>query len=374
MIKIKQILIYSIIAVFAVTVFEFNTFDANAAITVNSSTTVTAPATSAVSPAITPPTRGMECLVSQPTLKRGSTGECAIFWQIILNKLGLSNNFIGIDGQFGKQTEAGIKAYQAANKDSDGNALVVDGIVGPKTWSSIKQKLQPAASAPIAEIKPDDGPGGINRFASKIDPACVREFKQGDAGECVKKIQTLLGFTGADVDGNYGSLTKQQVANFQKGNTDIYGNWLAASGVVTYATLAKLLSGQFNPVAQDAKASLSMSSDSRMQRLLNSPTAKRYRAMQKANSARNRARAAAAAKAKRVRSKSKKSKSCRRNCGKKSRGGRGNNKGSSRNVSTGYRGGDMGSSFHGGGTYSSYQSYYAHNRATNSNRQITGGF
>lgn len=333
-----------------------------------------------VNAAIKPPTRGMECLVSQPTLKGGSTGECAIFLQTVLNTMSLPVDIMTIDGQFGRKTEAGVKAYQAANKDSDGNQLVVDGIVGPKTWSSIKQQLQPAAAAPLADIKPDDGPGGINRFASKIDPSCIREYRQNDRGECVKKVQTLLGFTGADVDGIFGPLTKQLVVNFQKGNTDLYGNWLTANGVVTYATLAKLLSGQFNPVSSAVTTSLSMSSGNKALDLLNSPTAKRYRAMQNANSARNQRLAHSSSQKK---SKSKKSKTCRgRRCHSTGRGGGGgNNKGSGSyvtnsqgRVSTGYRGGDMGSSFHGGGTYSSYQSYYQHNGVVNKNAQITGGF
>ena len=35
-------------------------------------------------------------------------------------------------------TEAAVKKFQQANKDFDGNPLVVDGIVGIRTWAALK--------------------------------------------------------------------------------------------------------------------------------------------------------------------------------------------------------------------------------------------
>jgi peptidoglycan hydrolase-like protein with peptidoglycan-binding domain len=43
----------------------------------------------------------------------------------------------GIDGIWGKNTEAAVKKFQRENTDTDGKKLVVDGYVGPKTWGAL---------------------------------------------------------------------------------------------------------------------------------------------------------------------------------------------------------------------------------------------
>lgn len=43
----------------------------------------------------------------------------------------------GIDGKFGPDTEAAVREFQQNNVDAYGRELAVDGIVGPKTWSSL---------------------------------------------------------------------------------------------------------------------------------------------------------------------------------------------------------------------------------------------
>jgi peptidoglycan hydrolase-like protein with peptidoglycan-binding domain len=42
-----------------------------------------------------------------------------------------------VDGWFGPLTDAAVRAYQGNNADVDGANLVVDGIVGPKTWGAL---------------------------------------------------------------------------------------------------------------------------------------------------------------------------------------------------------------------------------------------
>lgn len=65
-----------------------------------------------------------------PTLRRGSTGANVRLLQNLLNAAGAKLN---VDGLFGKDTEAAVKAFQASN------GLTVDGIVGPKTWAKLHQ-------------------------------------------------------------------------------------------------------------------------------------------------------------------------------------------------------------------------------------------
>lgn len=72
------------------------------------------------------------------TVKKGSKGNGVRLIQSLLKLYGYPPYDPGpIDGDFGPLTEAAVKAFQGDNVDFDGNALVVDGIVGPKTWAAI---------------------------------------------------------------------------------------------------------------------------------------------------------------------------------------------------------------------------------------------
>jgi len=43
--------------------------------------------------------------------------------------------YLEINGYFGTYTESAIKYFQAVSQDNSGNPLVIDGIIGPITWS-----------------------------------------------------------------------------------------------------------------------------------------------------------------------------------------------------------------------------------------------
>ena len=66
-----------------------------------------------------------------PTLRRGAKGEYVTRMQQALTAAGFSLPKYGIDGSFGRETLAALKAFQKAN------GLKVDGICGPKTWEKI---------------------------------------------------------------------------------------------------------------------------------------------------------------------------------------------------------------------------------------------
>lgn len=68
----------------------------------------------------------------KPTLKRGSKGEYVRMAQTLLFEKGYDLGKSGIDGDFGKATEAAVKAFQ---KD---NGLTADGIIGEKTWNALE--------------------------------------------------------------------------------------------------------------------------------------------------------------------------------------------------------------------------------------------
>ena len=65
-------------------------------------------------------------------------------------------------------------------------------------------------------------------------------LQYGSTGDDVKKLQSSLGFTGADVDGIFGQKTQQAVIDFQKANN------LDVDGIAGNQTLSLLYSGNAN--------------------------------------------------------------------------------------------------------------------------------
>lgn len=61
------------------------------------------------------------------------TGSDVVYIQRILIKLGYDLGKTGADGKFGKRTEEAVKAFQREK------SLVVDGIVGIKTWTMLEK-------------------------------------------------------------------------------------------------------------------------------------------------------------------------------------------------------------------------------------------
>jgi cell wall-associated NlpC family hydrolase len=77
----------------------------------------------------------------KPTIRRGDRGPYVKLCQEDLMALGYSVGSSGADGIFGKNTEAGVKAFQKDHDDRDGRALKVDGIVGEKTWGALDDAI-----------------------------------------------------------------------------------------------------------------------------------------------------------------------------------------------------------------------------------------
>lgn len=77
----------------------------------------------------------------KPTIRRGDRGPYVKLCQEDLITLGYSVGASGADGIFGKNTEAGVKAFQKEHDDTDGRALKVDGVVGQKTWGALDDAI-----------------------------------------------------------------------------------------------------------------------------------------------------------------------------------------------------------------------------------------
>lgn len=69
--------------------------------------------------------------VTKPTLRRGDKGEYVTLLQTKLVTRGYDIGSYGVDGAFGRATEAAVKSFQT---DS---GLASDGICGPKTWDAL---------------------------------------------------------------------------------------------------------------------------------------------------------------------------------------------------------------------------------------------
>ena len=67
----------------------------------------------------------------KPTLRRGDKGEYVKQAQQELIAQGYSCGSTGVDGDFGRNTEAAVKAFQRDH------GLTVDGIIGQKTWNAL---------------------------------------------------------------------------------------------------------------------------------------------------------------------------------------------------------------------------------------------
>lgn len=68
----------------------------------------------------------------RPTLRRGDKGPYVTLMQTELYQRGYDLGNAGIDGDFGKATEAAVKAFQKSA------GLVQDGICGAKTWAALE--------------------------------------------------------------------------------------------------------------------------------------------------------------------------------------------------------------------------------------------
>jgi len=70
---------------------------------------------------------------NHPTIRKGSKGPAVTEMQTMLDKLGYDLGPCGVDGDFGKSTDAAVRSFQ-----SDHN-LTADGICGPTTWVELEK-------------------------------------------------------------------------------------------------------------------------------------------------------------------------------------------------------------------------------------------
>ena len=98
---------------------------------------------------------------TKPTLKRGNKGKWVTELQTILKSKGYDLGSYGVDGDFGKCTEAAVRQFQLDND------LVADGVVGAKTWEALYQngtKIK-YVTIHIPRIKESDAAEFLSKYA-----------------------------------------------------------------------------------------------------------------------------------------------------------------------------------------------------------------
>jgi hypothetical protein len=108
-------------------------------------------------------------------LKKGEKGDAVEELQRLLVAAGLP---VAVDGDFGPQTHNAVRAFQAQHLDVRGRPLVVDGVVGPVTWWSLRHAATPAAPVAVIDYTrmPETGGSAFGRAALA---AAIGELKAG---------------------------------------------------------------------------------------------------------------------------------------------------------------------------------------------------
>jgi hypothetical protein len=137
-----------------------------------------------------------------PVLKDGSTdasaqGKVSVLQKKLKDKgenLGtFGAKHDGIDGNFGSVTLAAVKSFQGKNKDSQGHVLLIDGIVGARTWWALGGCDAPQAPAP-------QQPASVGVACINTMNPLVRLYKAGDkSSTCYNAVanppETVAGVT-----------------------------------------------------------------------------------------------------------------------------------------------------------------------------------
>jgi peptidoglycan hydrolase-like protein with peptidoglycan-binding domain len=163
----------------------------------------------------------------QPSLRAGGGPKGAVEeLQRLLVAAGFDTK--GVDGVFGKGTDAAVRAFQASRQ------LDVDGVVGTRTWAALMLQLPAVGDH---EQRPFRGADGDRASAPVPDPGSMPTVRRGNTGEGVRLLQAELNADGAalEEDGVFGPGTEAVVRSWQG------AHGLAADGVVGPKTWRALL-------------------------------------------------------------------------------------------------------------------------------------
>lgn len=147
-----------------------------------------------------------------PLLRNGSTGGSVQLVQTIIRDHAGGN--IGVDGQFGPQTEARVKDVQRAFGLQD------DGVVGPQTWAVI-QRLAAGEPFPAPAAPPQPAPAPAPKPFGDWPETSKALIRRGSRGGEVSYLQQVISAKAGGhigIDGNFGPQTESRVRTVQLNN------------------------------------------------------------------------------------------------------------------------------------------------------------
>lgn len=146
------------------------------------------------------PEQAVAYTVALPVLKIGHAGEGVRFLQQRLIAFGYAIEF---NGQFGFQTDAAVKHFQSYY-----GGLLVDGVVGSKTWRALCENSDPYGYYFYSESIPSFYPYDTHM-------PNLGQGSQGDAVVCLQLRLNALRYR-IQVDGVFGNNTRTAVELYQK--------------------------------------------------------------------------------------------------------------------------------------------------------------
>ncbi len=152
-------------------------------------------------------------------LKKGDRGDAVKTLQKRLKELGYYKSYV--DGDFGNETVAAVKAFQKKN------GLYQDGVAGSQTMKKLNASNAVKADGTVEGSSSSSG-------STSTEDGTLKKGSQGAAVKLLQKRLKELGYYKSYVDGDYGNETVTAVKNFQR------KNGLTVDGVAGSQTLNKL--------------------------------------------------------------------------------------------------------------------------------------
>ena len=165
-------------------------------------------------------------------LREGDSGQSVYDLQMRLFELGYYSG--RIDGRFGAETTAAVKAFQQAN------GLGVDGIAGSGTMNKLNSGAAVAASSGSSSSTGSTAQTTAQPSTGASTGTGLSTLRKGDQSAEVRVLQQYLkdlGYLSSEPDGQFGSGTERAVKLFQE------ANGLTADGIAGTGTLSILYGG-----------------------------------------------------------------------------------------------------------------------------------